>query len=305
MTITELAARSAEEILANAENLDGQPMDPVEALARKIAKVADDDGITCQGVNVGKDERFTYEERLLCSPATFERAERYRQEATKATLERAKKKTAPKNDGTHEVKKDAKGRFWVVPKAGGHEHGPFDTKGKAQAKRIEIQSGAFPSEPTPEVPGQPQAETEADNQADQAESEETVKTSKKKSTKKAATKQPKAAKPAKTPKASKPAAHKANGKPKAEKKAKAPKAAKPDGEKKMGALEAAHEVLKGRTVPMSAKALIETMAEKGLWTSPGGKTPDATLSAALNREIDRKGKDSRFCKPEPGKFAAA
>jgi hypothetical protein len=31
--------------------------------------------------------------------------------------------------------------------------------------------------------------------------------------------------------------------------------------------------------------LIETMAAKKLWTSPGGKTPAATLYSAIIREI--------------------
>jgi hypothetical protein len=47
------------------------------------------------------------------------------------------------------------------------------------------------------------------------------------------------------------------------------------------------------------------MAKKGLWTSPGGKTPHATLYSAIIREIALKGKESRFVKSERGKFAAA
>jgi hypothetical protein len=45
------------------------------------------------------------------------------------------------------------------------------------------------------------------------------------------------------------------------------------------------------------------MAAKGYWTSPGGKTPEATLSAALGSEINKKGQASRFARPEPGQFA--
>ena len=56
---------------------------------------------------------------------------------------------------------------------------------------------------------------------------------------------------------------------------------------------------------MNAKEMIEAMAAKEYWTSPGGKTPHATLYAAIVREITTKGKESRFTKPEPGKFAAA
>jgi hypothetical protein len=45
------------------------------------------------------------------------------------------------------------------------------------------------------------------------------------------------------------------------------------------------------------------MAEKGYWTSPGGKTPAATLYSSILREIGTKGKDARFKKTERGKFA--
>ena len=70
----------------------------------------------------------------------------------------------------------------------------------------------------------------------------------------------------------------------------------------MSALDAAATVLAEEGRPMTAKELIEAMAAKGYWTSPGGKTPDATLSAALGSEINKKGGASRFAKPAPGKF---
>ena len=50
---------------------------------------------------------------------------------------------------------------------------------------------------------------------------------------------------------------------------------------------------------------LQVMAEKGYWTSPGGKTPHATLYSAITREIDTKGNDSRFKKAERGKFTAS
>ncbi len=46
------------------------------------------------------------------------------------------------------------------------------------------------------------------------------------------------------------------------------------------------------------------MAAKGYWKSPGGKTPAATLSAAMTREINTKGKIARFKKVDRGLFAA-
>jgi hypothetical protein len=48
--------------------------------------------------------------------------------------------------------------------------------------------------------------------------------------------------------------------------------------------------------------MIDAMAAKGYWTSPGGKTPHATLYAAILREITTKGKEARFKKTERGKF---
>jgi len=46
-----------------------------------------------------------------------------------------------------------------------------------------------------------------------------------------------------------------------------------------------------------------SLAAYPAWTSPGGKTPDAMLSAALGSEINKKGDASRFAKPAPGQFA--
>jgi hypothetical protein len=148
--------------------------------------------------------------------------------AAKATKTAKSAKAAP----AAQVKKDGKGRFWLVPKDGGAEQGPFDTKAQALAAKN----------------GQPVA---------------------------AETKPAKKAKTAKEPKA-----------------------------KKVGALDAAAQVLAASSEPMNCKQLIEAMASKGLWTSPGGKTPHATLYSAIIREIGVKGKDSRFIKKDRGQFAA-
>jgi hypothetical protein len=85
--------------------------------------------------------------------------------------------------------------------------------------------------------------------------------------------------------------------------AKKARAAKPE---QMSALDAAAKVLQEEAgEPMNARTLIEVMAAKGYWTSPGGKTPHATLFAAITREIAVKGKESRFEKSSKGHFAAA
>jgi hypothetical protein len=56
--------------------------------------------------------------------------------------------------------------------------------------------------------------------------------------------------------------------------------------------------------PINTRQMIETLATKKLWRSPGGKTPHATLYSAILREINEKGKDALFMKTERGKFAA-
>jgi hypothetical protein len=146
--------------------------------------------------------------------------------AKKAAPKATKKAATP----AVQVKKDAKGRFWLVPADGGAEQGPFDTKKQA----LDAQAGA----PAPEAK----------------------------------------AKPAK--------------------KAKAPK------EKKVSAIDAAAQVLAKSKEAMNCKEMIDAMAKQALWTSPGGKTPHATLYSAIIREIATKGKESRFVKKDRGQFAA-
>ena len=73
--------------------------------------------------------------------------------------------------------------------------------------------------------------------------------------------------------------------------------------KRVGALDAAAQVLKKSDKPMRSREMITAMAEQGLWTSPAGKTPHATLYAAILREIAAKGAEARFKKIERGQFA--
>jgi hypothetical protein len=82
-----------------------------------------------------------------------------------------------------------------------------------------------------------------------------------------------------------------------------PKTSKEKSNGKLSALDAAAKVLGESKEPMNTKAMIEAMATKGYWTSPGGKTPHATLYSAILREIDTKGSDARFKKIERGTFA--
>ena len=78
--------------------------------------------------------------------------------------------------------------------------------------------------------------------------------------------------------------------------------AKPTKAKRISALDAAATVLAASDVPMRAKEMIAAMETKGLWKSPGGQTPEATLYAAIIREISKKGKDARFEKVDRGRF---
>ncbi|MEW6199781.1 MAG: winged helix-turn-helix domain-containing protein [Planctomycetota bacterium] len=72
--------------------------------------------------------------------------------------------------------------------------------------------------------------------------------------------------------------------------------------KRVSALDAAAQVLADSDQPLRAKEMIEAMAERGLWSSPNGKTPEATLYAAILREISTKGSEARFRKVERGQF---
>ncbi|MBM4000560.1 MAG: hypothetical protein FJ297_13665 [Planctomycetes bacterium] len=80
--------------------------------------------------------------------------------------------------------------------------------------------------------------------------------------------------------------------------------AKSDG-KKLSQIEAALAVLAKAGEPMNCKAMVEAMAKQGLWNSPGGATPDATLYASILRDINTKGKEARFKKVDRGQFALA
>lgn len=89
-----------------------------------------------------------------------------------------------------------------------------------------------------------------------------------------------------------------------------------DASKRLSALDAAAQVLralspKDARLGLSASELIERMAAAGLWTSPSGKTPAATLYAAMIREVTSKGDAARFVRLETteggkrGRFTAS
>jgi hypothetical protein len=95
-----------------------------------------------------------------------------------------------------------------------------------------------------------------------------------------------------------------NIKTKAKPKAKGKQSGAKGQDGQLSCLNAAAKVLTEKGEPMTCKEMIEAMAAKGYWTTPGGKTPHATLYSSIAREIRDKGKDSRFKKSERGKFAS-
>jgi len=54
---------------------------------------------------------------------------------------------------------------------------------------------------------------------------------------------------------------------------------------------------------MNCKQMVAKMLADGLWKT-GGKTPSATIHAAILREVRAKGKDARFRKTDRGRFEA-
>jgi hypothetical protein len=80
-----------------------------------------------------------------------------------------------------------------------------------------------------------------------------------------------------------------------------PPASKERKKKRMGGLDAAAKVLEETGVAMNVKEITAVALTKGYW-KPAGRTPSATLAAALFREIAKKGADSRFRKSERGRF---
>jgi hypothetical protein len=74
-------------------------------------------------------------------------------------------------------------------------------------------------------------------------------------------------------------------------------------DRKRSALDAAARVLVEAGTAMTCQEMVDAMAGKGYWTSPGGKTPAATLYSAILRELTTKGSQARFVKTQRGKFA--
>ncbi|MDR0611853.1 MAG: winged helix-turn-helix domain-containing protein [Planctomycetaceae bacterium] len=72
----------------------------------------------------------------------------------------------------------------------------------------------------------------------------------------------------------------------------------------MSGLDAAYKVLLEEGRPMRVKEILKLALEKG-YCELRGRTPDATISAAMETEMKRKGNASRFTKVDKGLFAVA
>lgn len=76
---------------------------------------------------------------------------------------------------------------------------------------------------------------------------------------------------------------------------------KANKKKRSSGLDAAAQILADAGEPLNTKEMVERMLAKGLWQTTG-KTPAATIYAAIIREIAIKGKDARFRKTDRGRF---
>ena len=77
-----------------------------------------------------------------------------------------------------------------------------------------------------------------------------------------------------------------------------------DKKKRSSGLDAAAQILAEAGKPMGCKEMVEQMLAKGLWKT-GGKTPAATIYAAIIREVATKGSAARFKKVDRGQFEIA
>ena len=77
-----------------------------------------------------------------------------------------------------------------------------------------------------------------------------------------------------------------------------------NGAKRPSGLDAATQVLAEAKEPLGAKEMVERMLAKGIWQTTG-RTPAATIYAAIIREIADKGAQSRFRKTARGMFELA
>lgn len=71
--------------------------------------------------------------------------------------------------------------------------------------------------------------------------------------------------------------------------------------KRVSGLDAAAQVLAEAGGTMGSRQIVDVMLAKGLWKT-SGKTPHATIYAAIIRDIQKKGSRSRFERVARGRF---
>jgi hypothetical protein len=74
---------------------------------------------------------------------------------------------------------------------------------------------------------------------------------------------------------------------------------KPNGE--LSQLDAAVKILTDAKEPLTCKEIVRRMFEQKLWNT-SGRTPGATLSASMQREIAKRGSEARFRRAERGLY---
>ena len=84
-----------------------------------------------------------------------------------------------------------------------------------------------------------------------------------------------------------------------EQKASGNRGRKPNGE--MSQLDAAVKILTDAKEPLTCKEICRRMLEQKLWNTTG-RTPGATLSASMQREIAKRGSEARFRRAERGLY---
>ena len=203
------------------------------------------------------------------------------------------KKNDVKVGETYRVK--VSGSMADVRITGENPHGGWDGINVLTNRKVRIKSAQRLRGKSPAKPGGKRIVSKAEYEADakrEADVAKTVKAVEKGDLTKGVTVPTGAKKAAKATKDAKPAAKRDTGE----------RAAK--GAKRPSGLDAAAQVLAEAGEPLNTKAMVDRMLAQGLWQT-NGKTPAATIYAAILREINTKGDAARFRKVERGKFALA
>ena len=207
------------------------------------------------------------------------------------------KKANVKIDETYRVK--VSGSMADVRITGENSHGGWDGVNVLTNRKVRVKSAQRLRGKAPAHPGGKRIMTKAEYEAEakrEADITKTVKAVEKGDLTKGVTAPTGAKKTKKATEEPKASAKRDTGQRSA-------KGGGPDG-KRLSGLDAAAKVLAKAGQPMGTKEMVEWMLAKGLWKT-SGKTPAATIYAAIIREIAAKGAEARFHKVERGKFELA